>query len=56
MTCDKNTVTRSNFASRLLSKAMNERTKTTEVSRPTAPEAVSVPFAVEHKEVAVASK
>jgi hypothetical protein len=35
MTCEKNTVTRSNFASRLLSKAMSERTKTTsEMSKP----------------------
>jgi hypothetical protein len=34
MTCEKNTVSRSNFASRLLDKAMTERGKTGEVKKP----------------------
>jgi hypothetical protein len=34
MSCENTTVTRSNFASRLLTKAMSERTKTGEVAKP----------------------
>ncbi len=56
MTCDKPTVTRSNFASRLLSKAMSERTKTVEISKPSVQETVNAPFSIEHREPAVAAK
>jgi hypothetical protein len=54
MTCDKNTVTRSNFASRLLSKAMSERGKTGENRKPAVGETESFapPMVVESQQTA----
>lgn len=55
MTCENTTVTRTNFASRLLSKAMSERTKTGEIQKPiTAP--ISEKSGVDTKEPAVSAK
>jgi hypothetical protein len=53
MTCEKNTVTRSNFASRLLSKAMSERGKATETRKPALNETESfAPPVVQSPEIA----
>jgi hypothetical protein len=54
MTCEKNTVSRSNFASRLLNKAMSER-KTGEFKKPeiSASESFAPPAAVQTAQEAV---
>jgi hypothetical protein len=57
MTCEKNTVTRSNFASRLLNKAMSER-KTGEFKKPEIAntESFAPPAAAQAAQEAVATK
>lgn len=57
MTCEKNTVTRSNFASRLLNKAMSER-KTGENKKPEiAPqESFAPPAAVQTAQEVITTK
>lgn len=50
MSCEKPPVTRSNFASRLLNKAMSERSKTSEMQKPILGEPDKTIGAVETKE------
>jgi hypothetical protein len=52
MTCENTSVTRSNFASRLLNKAIAERTKTGEIKKPTVADAEKYAVPTESKEVA----
>lgn len=56
MSCESTTGTRSNFASRLLSKAMSERKQTSETAKPKVEEASDCTINVERKEAIGSAK